>query len=151
MANITRKKIIRRKALLGNWTYALEKAITNLHKCLWFGIVEDLDNSFEMLRYQTGLNVTIKHRNVNHEDYKKPSKAEREKLKALMPMDFYLYEYAKQLHEYRYQMFAEHKQKKQQPPIHYKEISLRLPEVLDGCMGVRRLFQCHLFGRLFES
>ena len=116
-----------------------------------FGIVEDLENSFEMLRYQTGLNVTIEHRNVNSEDYPKPSKVQREKLKALMPMDYYLYEYAKQLHEYRYKMFTELKRKRQQPQIHYKEIALHLPEVLDGCMGVGRLFQCHLFGRLFGS
>ena len=112
MTNITDKEINRRKAVLGNWTYVLEKAITNLHKCLWFGIIEDLENSFEMLRYQTGLNVTIKHRNVNSEDYPKPSKVQREKLKALMPMDYYLYEYAKQLHEYRYKMFTRTQAKK---------------------------------------
>ena len=79
--------------------------------------------------------------------------AEREKLKALMPMDIYLYEYAKQLHEYRYKMFTEHKQQfeKQQPQIQYREISLQLPEVLDGCKGYSKLYECHLFNKLFVS
>ena len=141
------------RILLGNWTYFLETAITNLHKCVWLGIVEDLDNSFDMLRYQTGLDVKIERMNVNREDYQKPSMAEREKLKALMPMDVYLYEYAKQLHEYRYKMFTEHKQQieKQQPQIQYREISLRLPEVLDGCKGYSKLYECHLFDKLFAS
>ena len=143
----------RKRALLGNWTYVLETAITNLHKCVWLGLVEDLDNSFEMLRYQTGLDVKIERRNVNHEDYQKPSEAEREKLKALMPMDVYLYEYAKQLYEYRYKLFTENKQQleKQQPQIQYTEISLKLPEELDGCKGFSKLFECHLFDKLFVS
>ena len=141
------------KRLLGNWTYVLEKAITKLHKCLWLGIVEDLDNSFEMFRYQTGLDVEIKHWNVNHEDYQKPSKAEREKLKALMPMDIYFYEYAKQLPKYRYKMFSEQKQHlgQKQTQMQYREISLQLPEVLDGCKGYSKLYECHLFNKLFVS
>ena len=131
----------------------MEKAITNLHKCFWLGIVEELDNSFEIFRYQTGLDVEIKHRNVNHEDYQKPSKAEREKLKALMPMDIYFYEYAKQLHEYRYKMFSEQKQhlEQKQSQMQYREISLRLPEVLDGCKGYSKLYECYLFDKLFVS
>ena len=142
----------RQKTLLGNWTYVLEKAITNLHKCLWLGLVEDLENSFEMLKYQTGLKFKTEQQNINQDDYQKPSKAEREKLKALMPMDLYIYEYAKQLHEYRYKMFTERrKQLKQQRQIQYRQISLRLPEVLDGCKGYSKLYECHLFDKLFVS
>ena len=138
--------------LFRNWTYVLEKAITNLHKCLWLGLVEVLDNRFEMFRYQTGLNVKIEHRNANQDDYLKSSKAEREKLKALMPMDIYLYEYAKQLYEYRYEMFSEQKKqlKQKQSQMQYREISLRLPEILDGCK-YSRLYECHLFEKLFVS
>ena len=142
----------RKKILLGNWTYVLEKAITDLHKCLWLGLVEDLENSFEMFRYQTGLNVTTEHINVNSEDYQKPSKAEREKLKALMPMDIYLYEYAKQLHNYRLKMFTDQKQQlKQQTQTKYRELSVKLPGVLDGCKGYSRLYECHLFDKLFVT
>ena len=137
---------------MGNWTYVLEKAITNLHKCLWLGLVEDLENSFEMFRYQTGLNVTTEHINVNSEDYQKPSKAGREKLKALMPMDIYLYEYAKQLHNYRLKMFTDQKQQlKQQTQTKYRELSVKLPGVLDGCKGYSRLYECHLFDKLFVT
>ena len=139
-----------KKVLLGNWTCVLEKAITNLHKCLWLGLVEDLDNGFEMLRYQTGLNVTTEHINVNSEDYQKPSKAEREKLKTLMPMDIYLYEYAKQLHDYRHRMFTDQKQQlKQQTQTKQRELSLTLPGVLDGCKGYSKLYECYLFDDLF--
>ena len=142
----------RKKILLGNWTYVLEKAITNLHKCLWLGLVEDLENSFEMFRYQTGLNVTTEHINVNSEDYQKPSKAERENLKALMPMDIYLYEYAKQLHNYRLKMFTDQKQQlKQQTQTKYRELSVKLPGVLDGCKGYSRLYECQLFDKLFVT
>ena len=142
----------RKKILLGNWTYVLEKAITKLHKCLWLGLVEDLENSFEMFRYQTGLNVTTEHINVNSEDYQKPSKAEREKLKALVPMDIYLYEYAKQLHNYRLKMFTDQKQQlKQQTQTKYRELSVKLPGVLYGCKGYSRLYECHLFDKLFVT
>ena len=43
-----------RETLSVNWTVMLDLAIENLHKSLWFGIMEDMDKSLELLEYQTG-------------------------------------------------------------------------------------------------
>ena len=37
-----------------NWTAMLDLAIDNLHKSLWFGIMENMDQSLELLEYQAG-------------------------------------------------------------------------------------------------
>ena len=134
----------------------MNTAIDNLHKCMWFGLVEDLEKSYEMLRYQTGLNVTIQHTNVNRESYKKPTELEIQKLKVLLPMDMYIYEYAKQLHEYRYRIFKEQQQQKQRQQQRQQlwkrePISMRLPGVLDGCKYHEGLHNCSLLKRLFPN
>ena len=131
----------------------MSTAIDNLHKCMWFGLVEDLEKSYEMLRYQTRLNVTIQHTNVNKESYKKPTELEIQKLKVLLPMDMYIYEYAKQLHEYRYRLFKEQQQQKQRQQQQWKRgpISVRLPCVLGGCKYYEGLHNCSLLKRLFPN
>ena len=57
----------------------------------------------ELFRFQTELNATTFEMNVSMRKEYNITKVELEKLRALMPMDIYLYEYAKQLHEYRWQ------------------------------------------------
>ena len=121
---------------------------------MWFGLVDDLEKSYEMLQYQTGLNVTLQHINTNKERYKKPTEIEIQKLKVLLPMDMYLYEYAKQLHGYRYKMFKKQQQEEQklwQQPWKIDSVSLRLPGVLDGCKYRDSLHNCPLLKRLFRS
>ena len=83
----------------------LDTAINNLHKCLWVGILENLDESMEMFRYQSGLNVTIHHLNISRRKHFNLTEKEIVKLKMLMPMDVYIYEYAKELHRYRWNIF----------------------------------------------
>ena len=151
--DLSEQETTRRKNLLSNWTFMLNKAIDNLHKCMWFGLVDNLDKSYEMLRYQTGLNVTVQHINTNKERYKKSTAMEMQKMKVLLPMDMYLYEYAKQLHEYRYKMFK--KQQQAQKPWQQlwksEPVSLWLPKVLDGCKYHDSLHNCSLLKRLFPS
>ena len=148
--NETREENRRRRALLSNWTLILNTAIDNLHKCLWFGIVEDMDRSMELFRYQSGIDVHLKKYNVNKKGYPKPTNEEVEKLKMLMPMDMYLYEYAKQLHKYRYQMFKQQQQQQQQQQQHQPQqqqqqldISVRLPTVLEGCKSDGSSLKCN--------
>ena len=125
---------------------------------MWFGLVDDLDKSYEMLRYQTGLNVTVQHINTNKEKYKKPTEIEMQKMKVLLPMDMYLYEYAKQLHEHRYKMFKKQQQQQQQQEQKpwqqlwkSESVSLWLPKVLDGCKYHDSIHNCSLLKQRFPS
>ena len=80
-------------------------------KSLWFGLLERLDDSLELFEYQTGLKIQMKHLNRNDKfkhlvakqkrstsknQYPNPTEENIRKLKNLMPMDLFLYEYAKQ-------------------------------------------------------
>ena len=67
----------------------------------------------EMFRYQSGLDMQPMKRNMN-KGYPKPTEEQVKKLKKLMPMDMYLYEYAKQLHEYRYERYKQQQQQQQE-------------------------------------
>ena len=118
-----------------NWTYMLNTAINNLHKCLWFGILEDLERSMELFKFQTGLNATTHKMNVSIRKEDNITKAELEKLQALMPMDIYLYEYAKQLHEYRWQKYKHNWNN----VSNYKP---RLPQTIRGCKSTRHFLDC---------
>ena len=75
-----------------NWTYMLNRAIRNLHNCLWFGIFENLIQSLELFHHQTGLHIKMDH--INRNDHKAPTNNTISKIKQLIPMDLYIYEYA---------------------------------------------------------
>ena len=150
--NLSKREKKRRQNLLSNWTLVLNKAINNLHKCLWFGIMENLDRSLEMFRYQSGLDIQQEKRNVN-KGYPKPTVDEVEKLKKLMPMDMYLYEYAKQLHDYRYQMFKQQQQEvgtDSREQLAEQEIGT-LPAILKGCKNDGKSLQCNQTDPYFEE
>ena len=70
-----------------NWTFILNTPINNLHKCLWFGILEDLERSMELFKFQTGLNAATHKLNTSFRKGYNITKGELEKLRALMPMD----------------------------------------------------------------
>ena len=141
---------------MSNWTLVLNTAINNLHQSLWFGIMEDLDRSLEMFRYQSGLDIQQEKRNVN-KGYPKPTLDEVEKLKKLMPMDMYLYEYAKQLHDYRYQMFKQQEQQQQRQQQTHSRVQLAeqeigtLPAFLDGRKSDGKSLQCNQTDPYFEE
>ena len=139
-ADLTKFGVNDRETLSLDWDYMLNKAVDNLHKCLWVGILEDIDKSLNMLSHQTGLNLQLEYLRTNKE---KPaqdhvSETEIEKIKSLMPMDLYFYEYAKQLHEHRWKMFS-----KQQHNT--KKRFSALPAVLDGCKSTRYQLNCPTF------
>ena len=147
--NFSQQEENRRRRLLSNWTLVLNTAIDNLHKSLWFGIKEDIKKGMEMFRYQSGLDMQPMKRNMN-KGYPKPTEEQIEKLKKLMPMDMYLYEYAKQLHEYRYERYKQQQQQQQGNAESIRRddsadfrISLKLPAVLDGCQNDGRILKCN--------
>ena len=80
-------------------------AADRLKQTLWFGFISDQERSLEMLQWQLGYNTTIKllwrnitpHQNITLDD--------RKILESLMPMDLWLYNYAKLLFEARWQQY----------------------------------------------
>ena len=125
-----------RKDRIGlNWTFMLNTAINNLHKCLWFGILEDLGPNMELFKFQTGLNATTHKLNTSFRKGNNITKGELEKLRALMPMDIYLYDYAKQLHEYRWQKY---KQNWNNVP----DLTPTLPKTIRGCKSTSFFLDC---------
>ena len=99
----------------------LLKAAERLKSTFWFGILEDTERSLELLKYQLGYHeeIVLTHENLGayheHNGLDKdiePSKTKkyisqtnREFLEKLLPMDIWLYDYAKNLFEARWQLY----------------------------------------------
>ena len=132
-----------REKLCQDWSFMLNAAIDNLHKSLWFGILEDGGRSLEMLKFQIGVKLQTEHINVNH---KKPPKDDItqdqiNRIKALMPVDLYLYEYAKQLHKNRWDSYQMQRNGIEVGKRQKDELSM-LPTVIDGCKSTRFELDC---------
>ena len=68
-----------RRILLNTiWTYTLDRVLDNLHRFIWIGLTEKLDQSLELFEYQTGLKIQMLHENKNR---KCPEPTEEEILK----------------------------------------------------------------------
>ena len=126
-----------------DWTYVLDKALDNLHKCLWIGILERYDESVELLNYQTGLKIKKNH------DHKgppqpKPTDSDIKALTKLMPLDLYIYEYAKQLFDHRWRIYLKETNStvynftmKQSP-----DVELKLPKFIEDCTSTKKYIHC---------
>ena len=137
------EEVSRRDLVSANWTYMLNTAIENLHKCLWVGILDEIDRSFEMLKYQTGLEMKMQRLNARfsngrNNSYPKLNPFQEDFLKKLMPMDMFVYEYAKQLHDFRWVIY---KNPRNETPIS-KQIRLQLPRILSGCKSTSQSISC---------
>jgi len=102
----------RQIALVEDSEFVMLKAAENLKNTFWFGILEDIDRSYELLQFQLGLKIPIMLKNKNsgstREHYindKKMSEKHREFLKKLLPMDLWLYEYGLKLFEARWTFY----------------------------------------------
>ena len=136
-------EIYKRNQLSANWSFLLDTTIENLHKCLWIGILEEIDNSIEMLNFQTGLGLTVQHQNSRDShahslSYTELSPSQVEFLKKLMPVDMYLYEYARQLFGYRWKIYQNERNRKDEK----EKIDFKLPETLEGCKITSQSFEC---------
>ena len=107
----------------------LLKAAERLKSTFWFGILEDTERSLELLKYQLGNHEDIVLPHFNRGTYHKTNETDenkrdeghaptpstenkkyisdnnREFLEKLLPMDIWLYEYAKNLFEARWQLY----------------------------------------------
>ena len=140
---ISKEERERREHISTNWTYMLNSAIDHLHNCLWFGLLEKMDESLELFEYQTGLKIRMKHLNKHISKMnQEPTNENIHKLEKLMPMDLFLYEYAKQLFERRWQMYlnAKNGEINPLPPVN---ITLsKLPKIIHGCKSTSHYLKC---------
>ena len=120
----------------------LNTAIDHLHNCLWIGLMETLDESLELFEYQTGLKINMEHKNMNKYSYPEPTEEDVRSLIKLMPMDLYLYKYAKQLFERRWQMYLNAKNGAKKPLTPSSSTFLRLPAVIHGCKSTSHYLKC---------
>ena len=128
----TNKTEEEREIISTNWTYMLNTAINNLHKCLWFGIIEERKKSLQMFEYQTGLQIKMNHINKNTK-YQDPPNHVIMKIKKLIPLDLYIYEYAKQLFEWRWQMYLNGS---------LTRTYVSLPQTVYGCKSTSKYLRC---------
>ena len=81
------------------------------------------------------------HKNKNRK-YPEPTEEEILKLKRLMPMDLYIYEYAKQLFDRRWQLYLNTKK----GTLSLSEASLKfvpnLSKIIHGCKSTPNTLQC---------
>lgn len=88
-----------------NATAMCHLAADRLDQTMWFGILEDLPRSMELLQHALGLTEipSLPKANANQISHEKPTQDEQEALASLMPRDLWVYEYGKRLFEARYQ------------------------------------------------
>ena len=73
----------------------------------WFGVLEDLDRSMEMLSATLGRNVQMAKKNTNR--HKDENNEVRKKLAELMPFDLWMYDFALKVFEARWKHHLGHK------------------------------------------
>ncbi len=94
----------------------------------------------ELLQYQTGLKFDYKDAHIGRREYTVPPSKVMEKIKRLMPVDRFLYEYAKQLFEHHWQWYvANVKRKKRVYPAGQVPV---FPEVIHGCVSSPNYLKC---------
>ena len=81
------------------------EAASQLRKTLWFGFLSDQERSFELLQWQLGYSNKIVLAEINKTPHSQISARDHDILQALMPMDIWLYNYAKLLFEARWQQY----------------------------------------------
>ena len=82
-------------------------AIERMLNTTWFGVLEDLDRSMEMLSATLGRSVQMAKKNTNK--HKDEDKEVRKKLAELMPFDLWIYDFALQVFEARWKHYLGHK------------------------------------------
>ena len=122
----------------------LDTALENLHKCLWIGLLEKREQSMELLRYQSGLKLKLEHKRKT--SHPKPTQEEIKKLRKLMPLDLYIYEYAKQLFAHRWNLYQKQTNQSAENLSNNNSSAIvrgiRLPYVVDGCVSTKSTLSC---------
>ncbi|CAG5099810.1 Oidioi.mRNA.OKI2018_I69.XSR.g16697.t1.cds [Oikopleura dioica] len=102
----TNGEILERKAF--NYQQELLETADKIDGMFWFGILEDLDRSLELLAFQLKLpfgSLSLPKSNSNKAPAAKPSEESMEKLQSLMPQDLWVYKYAKRVFQARWEYY----------------------------------------------
>jgi hypothetical protein len=95
-----------RERIASDYAAMCHLAADRLEQTLWFGILEDLDRSMELLQYALKLDFRPKLPKSNRGPKQPPATEwEKKALESLMPQDMWLYEYAKRLFEARWMAY----------------------------------------------
>ena len=107
IGKLNTSEVKRREDMYTNATALCLLAADRLDQTRWFGILEELPESMELLRLEMGLNETpsLPEGNKNPKPRPVVGEWEHQALASLMPMDMWLYEYGKLLFEARRQAF----------------------------------------------
>ena len=111
-SQISDSEIEKREILSLNIVRMCMRAAKRLRQTFWFGLLDDPERSLELLSFQLKYPGQIKMRNVNPGNYKRNHETVdsidsgvREKIRKLMPVDMWLYQYSKLLFEARWGLF----------------------------------------------
>lgn len=85
-----------------NATHWCHLAADRLEQTLWFGLIEDVPRSMELLQHALQLPERPILPRANGNSHPKPTKQQKEALASLMPRDLWVYKYGKRLFEARY-------------------------------------------------
>lgn len=108
VGDLEEEQLLRREWLAQNHTRMLTLAADRLEKTLWFGLLEDTPRSMELLRHSFNLSDTppLQKANNANETHEPPSDWTKRALASLTPQDHWLYEYAQQLFEARWNAYT---------------------------------------------
>lgn len=111
---LTEKEIDKREIASLDYKKLLKISVERMNKLFWFGILEKKEKSLELLKHQLGLdsklvrgnrnNLTLEFTNVHTKPVSYSSDT-KQKLSYFMPLDLWLYGYANELFEARYELF----------------------------------------------
>jgi len=90
-----------------NSTKVLKRAAERLENIFWFGILEEMDKSMKLLRFQIGFHSNLKmpHKRKNEHLNHSSSQEIDKMIESLIPMDMWLYEFGKRLFQARWNFF----------------------------------------------
>ena len=90
-----------------NYTAAVLVAAKRLEQTIWFGLLEEKEKSMKLLQMTLGLDVspTLPEHNILGFHKPPPSNETKQKIASYLPMDTWLYNYAKLLFEARWNYF----------------------------------------------
>ena len=108
-----------------------ELVIERMLNTTWFGVLDDLDRSMEMLSATLGRSVQMAKKNSNQ--HKDENNEVRKKLADLMPFDLWMYDFALKVFEARWKHYLGHKDVKVPLPRN-------LPEM--KCTSTKTTFFC---------
>jgi hypothetical protein len=122
VVNVDASDVPEREEVYRNATAMCHLAADRLDQTFWFGMLEDLPRSMELLQHALKLPRTpsLPQRNAGKTHHPKPTEWEEAALASLMPRDLWVYEYGKVLFEARYhamQTGAEFVVLPERPPI----------------------------------